>query len=349
MRLIEKVWFEGHYAKWLLVPLLFPLTLLFACLTSLRKTLFKIGIKESIQVNCPVIVVGNITVGGNGKTPMVIFLVEQLQKRGVKVGVLSRGYGGKAPHYPYQLTSQSTAEEAGDEPVLIYQRCQVPVVVDANRIAAANRLIASGCQVIISDDGLQHYRLKRNYELAIIDSNRIFGNGLLLPAGPLREFSNRLNSVNRIIYNGHLNNTADVNGQAPKHEMTLSASRVVNLSTGDSVELKEFIQENNKVNAIAGIGNPQRFFTYLAELGFEINKQQGFVDHQAYNESQFQEIDKTDKQTAKPILLMTEKDAVKCKGFAQAHWWYLPVGACFSEQETNTIMDDILTIIPEKT
>ena len=252
MRLIEKVWFHQHIAKWWVVPLLIPVTVLFWLLSHLRKILFKLGIKQQVKVNCPVVVVGNIGIGGNGKTPVVIYLVEQLKAQGIKVGVISRGYGGKAPQYPYILTENSSALEAGDEPVLIHQRCQIPVVVGADRIASANILIKQGCQIIISDDGLQHYRLARDYEICVVDSKRLFGNGLLLPSGPLREAKSRLNSVEHIIFNGEmedklLNKYKSLN--AAKLMMTLQADVLCNVLTGERQPLKRFLAENKFVDA----------------------------------------------------------------------------------------------------
>jgi tetraacyldisaccharide 4'-kinase len=335
MRLIEKVWFEQHTAKWLLIPLLMPLTFLFWLLSSFRRLLFTLGIKESVNLACPVVVVGNIGIGGNGKTPVVVFLVEQLTKHGIKVGVLSRGYGGQAPNYPYLLTQQSTAVEAGDEPILIYQRCQVPVVVGADRIAAAKLLIEQGCQLIISDDGLQHYRLKRDFEICVIDGKRLFGNGFLLPSGPLRESTKRIANVDAVVVNGELNNKNTMQNTA-YYQMLLQATVVCNVLTGEQQDLSIFLSENStanknvKINAIAGIGDPSRFFTTLNNIGFKIREQQGFIDHQAYTADMFTRF--SDEQP----LLMTEKDAVKCKRFAQAHWWYLPVDAHFSTDKANT-------------
>jgi len=353
MRLIEKVWFQNHRAKWLLVPLLLPLTVVFWLLTTLRLWFYKLGIKSSIKVACPVVIVGNIGVGGNGKTPVVIHLVEQLKQRGIKAGVLSRGYGGNAPSYPYQVTSISTAKEAGDEPLLIFQRCHIPVVVGADRIAAANKLLELGCQIIISDDGLQHYRLARDYELLVIDGKRLFGNGWLLPAGPLRESTARLNSVNRIVLNGKALNGKALNAEIinsetqaeiitsnPIHSMVLSGTKVVNLKTNEQVELSDFIEQNRSVTAIAGIGDPNRFFDYLTQLGFELDKVQEFIDHQTYNNELFKEVD----DQLKP-LLMTEKDAVKCKSFAENNWWYLPVDAQFSPQDNEQFMAEIIQLV----
>ncbi|WP_206484303.1 tetraacyldisaccharide 4'-kinase [Thalassotalea sp. G2M2-11] len=338
MRLIEQVWFYRHQAKWLIVPLLAPLSLVFWLLSVLRRALFTLGVKSSVKVSCPVVIVGNIGVGGNGKTPLVLFLVEQLSQQGIKVGVLSRGYGGQAPHYPYLLNEQTSAEQAGDEPVLIYQRTKVPVIVGSDRVAAALQLIAQGCQLIISDDGLQHYRLQRDYEILVVDGKRQFGNGLLLPAGPLRETTARLNSVDRIVVNG--DKPLNVSTVKPINTMLLTATRVVNVKTGEQQMLAEFIAQHPRVNAMAGIGDPPRFFQYLCELGFVLDKSQGFIDHQAYNQRLLAPL-----ISANYPLLMTEKDAVKCTAFAESSWWYLPVDAQFIGDGGQQLVTDIKQLL----
>jgi len=332
MRLIEKVWFQQHYAKWWLVPLLLPLSLLFWLISSIRRIAFKLGLKETVILSKPVIVVGNIGVGGNGKTPVVLHLVELLRSLGLNPGVISRGYGGNAPHYPYLLSEESNAEVAGDEPILIYQRCHVPVAVGADRIASGQLLIEQGCDIIISDDGLQYYRLARDLELVIVDGKRLFGNGLLLPAGPLREGLWRLNTSDLVIYNG-----GDITADKPSMalHMNLLATKVYHLKSGEKRNLTDFINENKTVNAIAGIGDPHRFFNTLTTLQFEINEQQAYVDHHHFTLDDFKQF--SDNRA----LLMTEKDAVKCRDFAQQHWWYLPVDAHFSEQEQAVLVAKI--------
>ncbi|GAA5129939.1 tetraacyldisaccharide 4'-kinase [Thalassotalea piscium] len=337
MRLIEKVWFHQHAAKWLLVPLLLPFSLLFYLLTSLRVLLYRIGIKQRIKTQLPVVVVGNIGIGGNGKTPLVIYLIEQCTSLGIKVGVISRGYGGKASHYPYLLDDKSTAGEAGDEPYLIYQRCKIPVVVGADRVASAHVLAEQGCQLIIADDGLQHYRLQRDIEVIVIDGKRLFGNGFLLPAGPLREGKSRLNSTSHLIVNGELLATEQLT--LPYAIMQLKATTIVNLLSGQRLTIDEFCQQYDKVNAIAGIGDPQRFFNTLMALGLTLEHSKGFIDHQAYNELSFNEF------TANAPLLMTEKDAVKCYGFAKEHWWYLPVNASFNSDDSNNRIHNLINEI----
>lgn len=348
MRIIEKVWFKGHPIKWLLVPLLLPLTGLFYFLSLLRRFCYKYKIFRSYQVGKPVIVVGNIGIGGNGKTPVVVFLVEQYKKIGLTPGVISRGYGGQAPFYPYLLSDESTAAEAGDEPILIYQRCGVPVVVGADRVANARLLIEQGCDIIIADDGLQHYRLARTVELVVIDGKRLFGNGLLLPAGPLREGLWRLKSVDATIVNGedksmNIPNIINHSYHHNLYRMTLSASEVCHLITGEKIKLDEFIKQYPMVNAMAGIGSPERFFETLTHQGFALNVKQGFVDHHDFNQDDFTAFND------KLPLLMTEKDAVKCHSFAKSHWWYLPVNAQFDDEPLVQLMTSINKVILIKT
>jgi len=330
MRLIEKVWFENHKAKWWLVPLLLPLTVLFLFISSIRRIAFGIGLFKSYSVNKPVIVVGNIGVGGNGKTPVVIHLVELARSLGLTPGVISRGYGGKADIYPYSLSELSTTEEAGDEPILIFKRCHIPVVVGSDRVANAEKLIELGCDLIISDDGLQHYRLQRDLEIIVVDGKRLFGNGLLLPAGPLREGTSRLNNADMVIYNGE-SNTRDTSSLL----MSLVAIQLRNVKTGEEVNLSKFVSKYIQVNAIAGIGSPQRFFDTLEGLGFTLAAQQGFIDHKNFTPDDFN-LFKGDLP-----LLMTEKDAVKCQQFAQGNWWYLPVDAKFSVYDEQVLTQNI--------
>mgnify|MGYP000658934220 CR=1 FL=1 len=319
MRLIEQVWFQSNRAKWLVVPVLFPLSLLFMALTGLRRALYKTAAFKSYQVTKPVVVVGNIGIGGNGKTPVVLYLVEQCIKLGIKPGVLSRGYGGEAPHYPYLLDDSSTAMAAGDEPILIYKRSGVPVVVGSDRVASAKLLIEQGCDVLIADDGLQHYRLARDLELLVVDGNRLFGNGLLLPAGPLREGQWRLASVDAVIVNGGDNQTKPLSDNSMT--LALEAEQVCHLLTGEQQSIGDFLKQYPEVNALAGIGDPSRFFNTLTREKFQLNQQQAFVDHHNFTEHDFIDFDET------LPLLMTEKDAVKCRAFAQQHWWYVPVNS----------------------
>jgi tetraacyldisaccharide 4'-kinase len=258
-----------------------------------------------------VIVVGNITVGGTGKTPLVLYLLEQLQEQGFKPGVISRGYGGKSTVYPQLVTANSMAFAVGDEPLLLAKRSGCPVVVDPNRPRGARYLLENhDCNLIISDDGLQHYALARDIEMVVIDGKRRMGNGLCLPAGPLREPVSRLQSVDFVL----------VNGEAKTHElaMQLKPLQWVNVAEpARTLPLSAF--QGKKVHAVAGIGNPQRFFETLQTLGCEASVQ-AFADHHRYVASDLAFAD------GLPVL-MTEKDAVKCQAFAKQQHWYLQIAA----------------------
>ncbi|WP_448566597.1 tetraacyldisaccharide 4'-kinase [Thalassotalea ganghwensis] len=345
MRLIEKVWFQRHPAQWLLIPLLLPLTALFYLLTLARRWLYNNKFKRVIKCEVPVVVIGNIGVGGNGKTPLTIYLIEKLSALGIKVGVISRGYGGSAPHYPYLVNEQSTALEAGDEPILIYKRTGACVAVGADRIASVKLLTEQGCQLVLADDGLQHYRLHRDLEVVVVDAKRKFGNGLLLPAGPLREGQWRLATANYVVLNGQgeLSTTHQPKIKRPLLKMSLNGYSVTNLVSGETLPIAAFIKQHSKVNAIAGIGDPQRFFDTLSKLGFIIEQKKGFTDHQAFTLAQLSDFS---EQTP---LLMTEKDAVKCQRFALENWWYIPVDASFEHNGGADLVDDIALLVDQDT
>jgi len=335
MRLIEQVWFHNHRAKWWLVPLLLPLSCLFMLLTALRRLLYRLNITKAIESGLPVIIVGNIGIGGNGKTPLTIHLLALCDRLGIKAGVISRGYGGILPdnkHYPLLIDDHTPVEQTGDEPFLIYHRCKVPVAVGPDRIASVSLLKAQGCQLIIADDGLQHYRLQRTREIIVVDGKRGFGNGFLLPAGPLREGQWRLNTVDSIVVNGDTSLAIT----KPYQQMMLAASYVINIKTGEKVSLEAFKNAHSLINAAAGIGSPQRFFDTLTSNGFSLDKTAAFVDHH-----HFSKLDFADFSSHIP-LLMTEKDAVKCQAFGQDNWWYLEVSAQFSEQD-NQLFNDMLS------
>ncbi len=324
MRLIEQVWFNDHQAKYWLLPLLWPFSLLFCFISALRRAFYRVGIFKPIALDKPVIVVGNISVGGNGKTPMVLWLINHYQQLGLKVGVISRGYGGKAETYPLLLDKNTSTAQAGDEAVMIYQRTQVALAVGSDRVASAKLLIAKGCDIIISDDGLQHYRLARDSELIIIDGQRGFGNQYLLPAGPLREGLWRLNQADHVIINGksspcvqRILTTQAINATT----MQLKVSYVCNLKTNKKLTVQDFAKQYAQVNAIAGIGAPQRFFDTLTAQQITLVQTKSFNDHHCYQAKELALLGD------KLPLLMTEKDAVKCRGFAQDHWWYLAVDA----------------------
>ncbi|MDD9196942.1 tetraacyldisaccharide 4'-kinase [Aliivibrio sp. S3MY1] len=326
--MVEKIWFDNHFLGKLLWPLLWPLSCLFKWIASKRKADYQSGKKPSYRSSVPVIVVGNITAGGNGKTPVVVWLVEKLQQQGYKVGVASRGYGGKAPHYPYLLTETTTPDISGDEPVLIKQRTKADVAVAPVRSEAVKMLEAQGVDIIITDDGLQHYALQRDIELIIIDGKRRFGNEQYIPLGPLREGIERLSSVDFLICNGE-------QPQQNEISMKLAPSHAINLVTGEKCPVTSL----SKLVAFAGIGHPPRFFDTLSLLNADVVHTQGFGDHKAFEPTEIQNLMQYGEQ-----LIMTEKDAVKCQSFAQSSWWYLPVDAEFPEEKAQQILNKIIEV-----
>ncbi|MBI6548510.1 tetraacyldisaccharide 4'-kinase [Xenorhabdus lircayensis] len=326
--MIERIW-SGR--SWSYIALL-PLSALYGLISGLRRLSYKLGLSRSWKAPVPVVVVGNLTAGGNGKTPVVIWLVEQLQQKGYRVGVVSRGYGGKSENYPLLVTDEVTTAQAGDEPVLIRRRTGAPVAVAPKRAEAIKALLAhTPVDIVITDDGLQHYALQRDYEIVVIDGVRRFGNGCWLPAGPMRELSGRLNTVNSIIVNGG----TPQSGELP---MILKGEWVVNLLTG---EMRKVTDIPNGV-AMAGIGHPPRFFATLQQLGTSLQKTHAFADHQSYEKSQLLALANSNQN-----LLMTEKDAVKCFQFAQPNWWYLPVYAHLPEEEGQKVLNEIRALLPE--
>lgn len=323
--MVEKIWFENHPLKYLLWPLLWPLSLLFGAISKSKRQQYQSGKKRAYKAPVPVVVVGNITAGGNGKTPVVVWLVEQLQQLGFKPGVVSRGYGAKAPHYPLILDDNTPAKHCGDEPKLIYRRTGAPVAVDPIRANAVKALLETGVDIIITDDGLQHYALERDIEFVIVDGNRRFGNERLIPLGPLREGVERLAEVDFIITNG---------GQAQQGEMpmSLAPSKAINLKTKQQVEVSEL----RDLVAFAGIGHPPRFFNTLNAMNADVKVTKGFADHQDFDQ---QELQALAQQGAN--VIMTEKDAVKCDSYAQDNWWYLPVSAQFESNDAERILNRI--------
>lgn len=323
-----KFWQSITPLTWLLAPF----SLLFWLISQIRRGLYRYHILKSYRATVPVLVVGNISVGGNGKTPVVIWLVEQLQQRGIKVGVISRGYGGKNKQFPQLVTSQSDPALMGDEPVLIAQRTNAPVAISPNRQQSIELLLKHfELDLIVTDDGLQHYALARDMEWVVVDGERRFGNGFVLPAGGLRELPSRLKSVQAVICNGNLAHSGE-------HLMTLEPTEAINLKTGERQPLSYFSQTD--VVALAGIGYPPRFFTMLAQFGISLKHQQSFADHQSYQHEMIAPL--ADPNTP---LLMTEKDAVKCYAFAEPNWWFVPVSAKFSENSTACLLKPILDLV----
>lgn len=324
--MIEKIW-SGQSALWLL---LLPLSWLYGLVSNLIRLSYRVGLRKAWRAPVPVVVVGNLTAGGNGKTPVVVWLVEQLQQRGVRVGVVSRGYGGKASRYPLVLNAQTSSEQAGDEPVLIYQRTGAAVAVSPVRRDAVRALLEQHSpQIIVTDDGLQHYALARDYEIVVVDGMRRFGNGWWLPAGPMRERESRLREVDAVITNGGTPAPGETG-------MRLAPSQAINLLTGEQRDASTL----TNVVAMAGIGHPPRFFATLESLGVTPVITHGLADHQALTEPEVAALARPEQ-----TLLMTEKDAVKCRAFAHANWWYLPVNAQLATPAADKLLKDILSLL----
>lgn len=312
---LERLWYSG--SRWCL--LLTPFTLLFAAATAMRRSCYRRGWLATHTLRVPVVVVGNVTVGGTGKTPVTIWLARQLRERGFTPGIVSRGYGGVVGDTPMQANANSDPEIVGDEPIMLATRSRCPVVVHPDRIAAARELTAMGVDVIIADDGLQHYRLGRDFEIAVVDGARAFGNGRLLPAGPLREAPSRLERVDRVLLQQASRDAewpASLAALPPQtNGFHLVAHDLVSVDGNETADFAAF--RRRKVHAVAATGNPERFFTMLERRGLDIERH-AFPDHAMLGEEDIAYDDDA-------VIVMTEKDAVKCRGFATGRHWYVPV------------------------
>ncbi len=311
---LQRLW----YGRSPLSLLLLPLSLLFLSITALRRHLYRIGAFSSERVTKPVIVVGNITVGGTGKTPFVIWLSKELRARGHVPGLIVRGYGGRADRWPRDVDRLSDPVQVGDEAVLLAEQTEAIVVAGPDRVSAAKRAIERGATIVISDDGLQHYRLSRDAEIAIVDAARGLGNGWLLPAGPLREPRSRLGVVDAVVFNcrgesnrGESMGISHSDAQGLTLSMTTRLGAARSLTTNESRSLASFAGQ--RLHAIAGIGNPHSFFDSLRAAGLALDVH-AFPDHAEFSPESIRFPDSA------PVL-MTEKDAVKCRGFADSRCW----------------------------
>lgn len=324
------LWYSPGY----LYLFLQPLSWVYRLIISLRKAAYAIGFYKKSKLQRPVIVVGNITVGGTGKTPLVIYICQQLQQQGLQPGIISRGYGGSLNQGPSVVTSESNPALLGDEAVMLAQRTRVPVVVARDRVAAGRALIKQfpECNVIVSDDGLQHFALGRDIEMVVIDGERAFGNQKLLPAGPLREPLSRLREVDFVITNGERWVARDQISQTMKLK-SLPLRNILNPE--QCVSLEAF--KKTTVHALAGIGNPQRFFSQLRSLGLSIFEHP-FPDHYLYQVCDLQVGEGA-------VIVMTEKDAIKCKKIATPQCWYLPVEAELPEAFMPSLIQRLTPLI----
>ena len=319
---------DSWYNKSLWLYLLYPFSLLFSYLTSRRRRKFLKNKIKSFSSNLPVIVVGNLTIGGTGKTPLVKYIASELIKRGYKPGIVSRGYGGNFKE-TLKVEQDTPVKQTGDE-AQILSKLNIPFYIDKNRVRAVETISKNhDCDVIISDDGLQHYNMKRDIEIAVIDGKRRFGNKLTFPAGPLRESIKRLNTVDFVVNNS---------GPSEENEflMNISPSEFVHLKSGKTYGIEDWPM-HKQIHAVAGLGNPSRFFDLLEKLGFEIIRHP-FPDHHNFDSSDLYYLDHL------PIV-MTEKDASKCKEFDNNKIWYLKIEADVNNKFIDQLENKLKTII----
>lgn len=316
---LQRRWYGGGTPPWWTRPL----ESLYRHVVARRARRFRDDPSAVVRLPVPVVVVGNITIGGTGKTPLIVALARAMAERGFAPGVVSRGYGG-SEHGPYLLTGNDDPARVGDEPSLIRQS-GVPVAIGRERPEAARLLIDAGCDLVLADDGLQHYRLGRDVEICVIDGERRLGNGHLLPAGPLREPASRLAEVDFVV----------INGGSPRGDevaMRLEGGIAVNMHEPSLVApLSDFA--GRPAHAVAGIGNPSRFFASLAAQGIAVHGHP-FADHHAFTRDDFVFADGC------PVL-MTDKDAVKCRAFARPNWWRVPVRAVVPDSFYDSVADRV--------
>jgi tetraacyldisaccharide 4'-kinase len=327
-RWLQSLWYGRGRRVWLLRPL----ELVYLVLCRRRRSLYLSGRRKVVRLPVPVLVVGNITVGGTGKTPLTIWLADALRTRGLRCGIVSRGYRGRSSVWPLQVLADTDPDLAGDEPVLLARNTDVPVVVAPDRVAAARVLMETeAVDVIIADDGLQHYRLGRDFEIAVVDGVRGFGNGHCLPAGPLREPLSRLQSVQALVVNGGSGEVAAPGVKVPVYRAAMAPGAVHALVGNQSCGLSSFA--GSRVHAVAGIGRPDAFFAMLREHDIDVIAH-AFDDHARLEAGQLEFGD------ALPVL-MTEKDAVKCHAFARRGLWYVSAQLQFADDDGRRLIDSV--------
>ncbi len=328
MRPIHEILNNQYYKKstWILIFL--PLSFIYFAIISFRSWAYKAGIFKSIKMDVPVIVIGNITIGGTGKTPLAIWLLEAFLKIGMKPGLICSGYNSNAK-CPQKVSIDSEVLDVGDEALMIKLRFRklhninIPIFVGKKKALVGKALLKAypDTNILISDDGLQHYELKRDFEIVVVDGDRKFGNGFLLPGGPLRERVAKINEVDALVLNGFTKNWKDE--KIPlTYRMSCYSGMVVNCHDSNSVSDLDDLKK--EIVAITGIGNPERFFKQLNASGLKFKKVI-FNDHHIFTESDFKDYDHMD-------IIMTEKDAVKCKNFLQENLWYMPIFADVNEK-----------------
>ena len=322
---LQRMWYDRH-AAWFSL-LLLPLSWLFRLVVAARRVAYRIGLLPSIRVARPVVVIGNITVGGTGKTPFTIWLADQLQRKRKRVGIVLRGYGGRSDHWPRDVDQDSAPQEVGDEAVLLAKRTAAIVVAGPDRVAAARRAIERGAEVVLSDDGLQHYRLARDREIVVIDGNRGVGNRRMLPAGPLREPVSRLAQADLRVVSWRDGSARPLTPVPATIQACARLTHAVALLGGETRSLDAF--KGTRVHAVAAIGNPQQFFAALQEIGIEVAPHP-LPDHAQPTADDIRFADQL------PVL-MTEKDAVKCRAIADQRHWAVRMDVMVSEQDAAAV------------
>jgi len=324
---LQSLWYGRSRVAWLLLPL----SWLYSAVVTLRRALYRVGALRTLKISRPVIVVGNISVGGTGKTPLVIWLAKALTLKGYKVGVIARGYRGKAPAWPQVVSPQSDPNWVGDEPVLIAQQAAVIVVAGPDRVMNAQRAIELGAEVIVSDDGLQHHQLHRDVEIAVIDGSRGLGNGRLLPAGPLRESASRLKQVDLVLVNQRGSNTSELPpGLQPDAVYRVEPRGLRSVKTGEGRTLQTL--RGQQAHVVTGIGNPESFVDALRTQGLTISARI-LRDHATIEPSDMQFEDTL------PVL-MTAKDAVKCRTFdLDDRYWVVEADAKLDDTAAHLVIN----------
>lgn len=321
---VNRIWYGRAMPPWWLRPA----GCAFGRVVALRRWLYRRGWLRRSQLPCAVVVVGNITVGGTGKTPLVAWLVRQLASRGYRPGIVTRGYRGRLDGVRL-VTAGDDPAQVGDEAVLLARLTGVPVAAGRDRPAGARLLVAARCDVVVSDDGLQHYALGRDCEIAVVDGERRLGNGAQLPAGPLREPPSRLAEVDAVVVNG---GPADAAGGV---RMRLHGGQAVRLRDGERRPLASFA--GSRAHAVAGIGNPERFFDLLRASGIVV------IGHPLADHARLARAD-VDFGDGLPVL-MTEKDAVKCRGHDTGQQWAVPVEAAFDPVDAAKLLGVVIRSI----
>jgi tetraacyldisaccharide 4'-kinase len=335
---VQHLWYGKSRWRFILMPLSF----VFSAVISMRHALYRNGFRKSLRIPVPVVVVGNISVGGTGKTPITIWLAQELSVRGHHPGIVSRGYGGRVGPIPVKATAESNPDQVGDEAVLMAARSQCLVFVHPDRVAAARAAVDAGADIIIADDGLQHYRLARDFEIAVIDGIRGTGNGMMLPAGPLREPLQRLLTVDRVLVQTegqdvdvpYLRRASDRRSSA----FLLMPKQMRQLNGKLSLPLGEF--SGKSVHAVAAIGNPRRFFRMLESHGMQVIPH-AYRDHLKLSAKHLEFGDTL------PIV-MTEKDAVKCGGLSVSNCWYVQVTVTFPNAGRSNWLEELNRFLTQK-